>query len=387
MTLLILAICACVLAAIPALMFLNNLRHFRPAPPQPPGPPPRLSVLIPARNEEDNIGPALETVLASKGVDLEVIVLDDHSEDGTARIVRDFAETNEEVRLEAAPPLPPGWCGKQHACAALAELATRDILVFMDADVRLRPDALARTIAFLEESGADLVSGFPEEVTSTLAEKLIIPLLHFILLGFLPMGWMRSSTRPWYSAGCGQLFATRREAYRKAGGHAAIRASRHDGVTLPRAFREVGLKTDIFDATDTAVCHMYGSFAEVWHGLAKNATEGLGAPSRIVPFTVLLLGGQVMPAVLLPLAVLSGAGTLVLVLSVLAVGLSYLPPLVAVPRFGEPLSGGLLHPVGVALLVAIQWYALTRKLLGRPVGWRGRSYESGSAETPQRTNP
>lgn len=387
MTLLILAICACVLAAIPALMFVNNLRHFHPAPPRPSGPPPRLSVLIPARNEENNIGPALEAVLASEGVDLEVVVLDDHSVDGTARIVREFAGTNEEIRLEAAPALPPGWCGKQHACATLAELATRDILVFMDADVRLRPDALARTVAFLEESGADLVSGFPEEVTSTPAEKLVIPLLHFILLGFLPMGWMRGSTRPWYSAGCGQLFATRGEAYREAGGHAAIRASRHDGITLPRAFREAGLMTDIFDATDIAACHMYGSFAEVWHGLAKNATEGLGAPGRIVPFTALLLGGQVVPAVLLPLAVLSGAGALVLALSALALGLAYLPPLVAVPRFGEPLSGALLHPVGVALLIAIQWYGLTRKLLGRPVGWKGRSYGSRSAKTPRGMGP
>ncbi|MFO8006986.1 MAG: glycosyltransferase family 2 protein [Candidatus Brocadiia bacterium] len=373
MALLILAACSCGLAALPALMFLNNLRHFRPAPPPRPGPPPRLAVLIPARNEEHNIGHALETVLAGEGVDLEVIVLDDHSDDRTAEIVREVAGGDDRVRLESAPPLPEGWCGKQHACAVLAGITERDILVFMDADVRLTPDALARTAAFLDDSGAQLVSGFPEEITASLAEKLVIPLLHFVLLGFLPMGWMRRSTHPRYSAGCGQLMAVRRGAYEKAGGHAAIRSSRHDGIELPRAFRQAGFHTDIFDATDIASCHMYGSFSEVWHGLAKNATEGLGAPARIVPFTVLLLGGQVMPVVLLAVALLVGAAVLPVALSALALFLAYLPALVAVPRFGEPLTGALLHPVGVSLLMTIQWYALVRGLLGRRSAWKGRT--------------
>jgi hypothetical protein len=291
-----------------------------------------------------------------------------------------MAEDDGRLRLESAPPLPPGWCGKQHACSVLAGLATHDILVFMDADVRLAPDALARTVAFMDQSGAPLVSGFPAEITETWGEKLLIPLLHFVLLGFLPMGWMRNSTRPWYAAGCGQLFAARRDAYREAGGHAAIRQSRHDGITLPRAFREAGFRTDVFDATDVAACRMYGSFGEVWHGLAKNATEGLGAPGRIVPFTVMLLGGQVAPAVLLPLAALLGAGPLTLALAALGLGFVYLPALIGVPRFGDPLSGALLRPVAVAVLVVLQWYALTRQVLGRPAAWKGRAYPSGTEE-------
>lgn len=378
MMLTIVAACAFGLAAIPALMFLNNLRHFRVAPPIPSGPPPRVSVLIPARNEERNIGPALNAVTASEHVVLEVIVLDDHSEDRTAEIVRNIGATDSRVRLETAPPLPDGWCGKQHACAVLSGIATQDILVFMDADVRLRPDALARTVAFLDESGAALVSGFPEGITITPAEKLVIPLLHFILLGFLPIGWMRRSVKPWYSAGCGQLFAARRTPYEEVGGHGAIRSSRHDGLTLPRVFRAAGYRTDIFDATDIASCRMYGSLVEVWEGLAKNATEGLGAPGRIVPFTFMLLGGQVLPAFILPVSLLQGAAWPAVLLSALALAFAYVPALVAVSRFGRPLSGALLHPVGVALLVAVQWHALVRQLLHRPAAWKGRTYQARS---------
>ena len=134
-----------------------------------------MSVLIPARNEEGSIGAAVASVLAGEGVDLEVIVLDDHSEDRTGEIVRSISERDSRVRIEPAPALPSGWCGKQHACHVLANLARYELLVFMDADVRLAPQALARATAFLTRSGADLVSGFPEELTGTFSERLVIP--------------------------------------------------------------------------------------------------------------------------------------------------------------------------------------------------------------------
>ena len=308
MTLTLLAGAALALALPPALIYLRNVYLYRP-PPLPVGPLPPVSVLIPARNEARSIGPAVEAALASAGVELEVVVLDDHSEDGTADIVRAIGKRDGRVRVESAPPLPADWCGKQHACHVLAGLAAHPALVFVDADVRLAPDGLARCVAFLERSGADLVSGVPRQETGTFLERLLIPLIHFLLLGFLPLWLMRRSRRAGYAAGCGQLFAARRDAYQKAGGHAAIRASLHDGLTLPRAFRRAGLATDLFDATPVAACRMYRSAREVWFGLAKNAREGLAAPRLLVPSTLLLLGGQVLPFVLLACAAsLSGIG-------------------------------------------------------------------------------
>lgn len=376
MTLFTISVAACVLAGIPAVMFLINLRHYLRPSGEGPSETPRISVLIPARDEEKNIGPAVESVLRSRGVDLEVLVLDDHSEDSTASIVRDLAGGDPRVRLEEAPSLTPGWNGKHHACNALWERASFPVLVFMDADVRLEPDALYRVAGFLESSGADLVSGFPVEVTETWAEKLVIPLLHFILLGFLPIWWMRWSGHPAFAAGCGQFFMIRRAAYAKSGGHGAIKESRADGLMLPRAFRRAGLKTDIFDGTGSMRCRMYGGFGEVWNGIAKNATEELGAPGRIVPFTVLLIGGQVLPFALLPLVALEGLTTSLLVcLGAIAMSLGI--RLIAVRRFEQSLFGAFLHPVGVCILMSIQWYALICSLLGRPARWKGRKYPTG----------
>src|SRR5438067_1365930 len=116
------------LTALPTLLFLINLRLYRPAPPALTTRP--VSVLIPARNEEACIAAAVESALSSRGVEVEVIVLDDHSGDGTADVVRGLAQQDSRVRLEEAPPLPAGWCGKQHACHVLASLARHDLLVF-----------------------------------------------------------------------------------------------------------------------------------------------------------------------------------------------------------------------------------------------------------------
>jgi hypothetical protein len=352
------------LALAPALMFIINVFFYR-RPPEPlPGSMPRVSILIPARNEEGSIEAAVRAALASDGVEAEVVVLDDHSEDRTAEVVRSIGDPR--VRLESAPPLPEGWCGKQHACHVLASRARHPLLLFLDADVRLEADGAARMAAFLEQSGADLVSGVPRQVTSTLFEKLVIPLIHFILLGFLPIPFARMWRHPAFAAGCGQLFLARAEAYHRLGGHSAIRQSLHDGVTLPRAFRAAGLRTDLCDATGVAWCRMYQSAGEAWSGLAKNATEGLGSARMILPASAILLGGQVLPFVAIAWSpsLLAGA----------AVALANLPRLLGVLLFRQPLLGALLHPVGVVLLVVIQWHGLVRSLLGLRPAWRGRSY-------------
>ena len=365
-----LAATSCVLALVPALLFLRNLRLYRPLP-RSHSLGPACSVLIPARNEEANIGAALRSVLSSDGIEIEVIVLDDESSDRTAEIVREIAQADPRVRLATAPPLPAGWFGKNFACHRLAGFARHPLLFFMDADVRVsRPDSLARLAAFVEQSGATLVSGIPREETCGLMEKLIIPLIHFVLLGFLSLDRMRAGSDPRFAAACGQILAVRRKAYERVGGHGAIADRIHDAVALTRAFRAHGLTTDLFDATDTFHCRMYWSAAEVWHGFAKNAHEGLGSPKLILPATLLLFGGQVLPLVLLAAA--SSPGTLIL--AAVATFAGFFPRFIAAARFRQSLLGALLHPVGICLLIAIQWCALFRSLRRHPAVWRGRFY-------------
>jgi hypothetical protein len=372
MIVLALAVLGLVPSALPAVIFLRNRSEFLPLPPASPNPPP-VSVLIPARDEEASIAAALESVLQNRGVEFEVIVLDDHSTDRTAAIVREYAERDPRVRLISGEPLPAGWCGKQYACHQLSRSAKQILLMWIDADVRLSSDALARISSVMVENNPALLSGFPHQRVETFLEKLLIPLMHFILLGYCPLWLMRRSRSPAFGAGCGQLFAAHRSAYERAGGHAAIRASLHDGITLPRAFRRAGLATDIFDATDIAECRMYHSAAQVWTGLLKNAGEGLATPPAIVPWTLILGVGQILPVLLAIFCVVRFA-PMPLAISLLAIFLSVLARFIAATNFRQPPLIALLHPLSITLLLAIQWQSVLLRMLRRPTRWRGRAY-------------
>jgi hypothetical protein len=360
-----------VCALVPAILFCANLASYLPPPARyAASPAPQISVLIPARNEESGIAAAVDSVLRSIDVELEVIVMDDNSDDGTASIVQQIAATDPRVRLARAPILARGWNGKQSACWALAHEARFERMCFLDADVRLEPAALA----LLEQQDAALVSGFPQEVTKTWLEALLLPLIHFVLLGFLPLASMRASTNPAFAAGCGQFLLVRKHAYFASGGHSAIRATMHDGLLLPREFRRHGYRTDLADLTHLARCRMYRNAAQVWHGLAKNATEGIADPRRIVPLTLLLLLGQVAPFALAAWLVCAGGSRLLWILTAIAVLSAMLPRVLAATRFRQDRLSALLHPLGICVLLAIQWVALTQKLLGRKVRWKDRAY-------------
>lgn len=369
------AMMLCALA--PAVLFCINLRRYLPPPSSGNLIPPPISVLIPARNEEGPIGAAVASVLRSTGVEFEIIVMDDASTDRTVQIVQAMAAKDPRVRLEQAPALPANWNGKQHACWALAHEAQHRHLCFMDADVQLDPEALHRMAAMLMREKQSLVSGFPRQITETFLEWLLLPLIHFVLLGFLPVERMRRSIDPSFAAGCGQFILVSREAYFACGGHAEIKATMHDGLLLPRLFRQHGYRTDLADITDLATCRMYRNAQQVWLGLAKNATEGIAAPGRILPISVLLLMGQVLPFCLAVwFAWRGGISPAVWTYSLVGVAGAWLPRILAAVRFRQSWRGAILHPVGIVVLLAIQWYALSCSLLGSAVNWKDRAYAS-----------
>ena len=351
-------------AALPFGMLLINLPFYRT--PKASGRPAAISVLIPARDEEANIADAVASVLASTGVEVELLVLDDHSTDRTRAILDAIPDPR--LHVLDGTPLLPGWSGKQHACHALAAHARHDLMVFVDADVRLAPDALARMAGYMQRHpDVALGSGFPRQVTRTWSERLLLPLIHVMLLCYLPIPLGILFRAPSLAAGCGQLFIARREPYRTVGGHAAIRASRHDGITLPRAFRRAGFGTGLFDATALASCRMYSSASLVWEGLTKNATEGMATPTSLPVWTVILGFGHVFPVLLV---LLDPADSLALA----AVCLGLAIRVILAARFRQDPLALPFHAVAVAGLLVIQWASLIRAWRGVPSTWRGRAY-------------
>ncbi len=355
---------ALVLAALPLVIAIGNLRRLRG--PLPAAARPTVSVLIPARNEAANIADAVGCVLANDDVELELLVLDDGSTDATPDILAAVGDPRLRV-LGGGGALPPGWSGKQHACARLGREARHPLLVFVDADVRLATDALSRMAGFMQANpGVALGSGVPRQITGSWSERLLLPLIHLLLFGYRPQVLDAGQADPRFAAGCGQLFIARRDGYRAMGGHGAIFASLHDGLTLPRAFRRHGLATGLFDATAIASCRMYDNRRDLWEGLSKNATEGMATRRSLPVWTALLGGGHVLPAALMLLAPSPQALAAVACNIALRALLAY--------RFRQSLCGAAMHPAGVLTLLALQWTALSRARSGRPTTWRGRSY-------------
>lgn len=366
------------LAALPAALALANLRALR-APETAgaagaAGDGASVSILIPARDEAAHITAAVEAARASRGVAVEILVMDDGSTDATARLASAQAALDPRVRLATAPALPAGWAGKTHACQRLADLATGSHLLFVDADVRLAPDAAAALAGHARRSGCALVSGVPRQETRSLGELLTVPMINFLLLGYLPLDRMRRTTLPALGAACGQLLLVDAAAYRAVGGHAAVRARLHDALMLARRFRALGHRTDLVDGAGLAACRMYDGLKPALRGFLKNAREGMARPLALPVWTVLLAGGHVLPPVL-TLAALAGQGGPLPPLAALLVSLGTRAAVTR--RARESFWSVPLHPATVATALAVQWTALLRSGSGRPTAWKGRLYQPG----------
>ncbi len=380
LALLVLAILSLTLALLPAGLATVNLAILRT-----PEPPPRadglVSILIPARNEAAVIEGTVRAALASTGIAVEVLVGDDHSTDDTAAIVDRISKSDPRLRLIRVPALPEGWTGKNHACVALAAEARGERLLFLDADVTLAPQGAAALAAHAAQSGAHLVSGVPRQVMETWGERLTVPMIDFLMLGFLPMALMRALPQPSLGAACGQLILMDREAYRQTGGHGSIRTSLHDGVRLPRLFRERGFRTDLVAGHALATCRMYRNFSQSWAGFSKNAHEGMATPVALPVWTVLLFGGHVLPWLVLAAALASGAGVAAAVAA--AAGLVSLATRAAITLVvAEPLATIPLHPATILTALAIQWNVLLRPARAGKAVWKGRSYAATAPAAP-----
>jgi Glycosyl transferase family 2 len=330
-----------------------------------------VSVLLPLRDEAGRVEPTLRSLLAQRGLDrLEIVVLDDGSSDGTADVVRGIVADDPRVRLldgGSAPP-PDGWLGKPWACARLADAATGTVLVFVDADVVLEPDAIAGTVALLRDAGLDLVSPYPRQLAVTPVERLVQPLVVWSWLTTLPLGAVEGSPRPSLAAANGQLLAVDTAAYRIVGGHGAVRREVLEDIALLRAFKRIGFRGCPADGSDIASCRMYEGAAEVVAGYTKSLWSAFGSAPGAAAVTGLLGLAYVVPPVL---AVTSGDPR------TRATGLggyaaAVLGRVLVARRTGERAwPDALAHPASIAAFGALTLTSLRRHRRGS-LTWKGR---------------
>ena len=356
------------------LRFLSVARHL----PLRADTPPRISVLVPARNEAQTIISCIESLTAQDYPAFEVIALDDQSSDGTGAQLDELAAQHPNLMVLHGNESPPaGWNGKSYACFRLAAQAAGDWLLFTDADTLHTPTSIAQGIARAEGLQADLLSVFPRQITRSWSERIVVS----FILDFLPLVgldlwevWRGTSSR---TAANGQYLLIRANAYRAAGGHEAVSDALVDDFALAKHIRSHGYRAALVDGTAMVSCRMYRSAREVWDGFSKNILLALqtstaekrprwwglafawGYASLFIQPIVFLFSPYRIPAAFVIgwLAVLRGAVS---------------------QRFGRPLIEVTATPLAAWSVMAFGLNALLCRIRGRNIAWKGRDYSLSS---------
>ena len=355
-------------------------RLVRSSPP-PPENAPRIAVIVPARDEETNIGACLQSLVAQDypASQLSVLVVDDHSADATAAIVRDLAARHRHIAVIQSPPLPPRWVGKSHACwiGARTVVPGSEWLCFIDADVKLAPGALSVATHAALMQRLDLLSLAPRQELQSFAERLIPP-CGLIILSFL-QDLRRVQARDGRDVtATGQFMLVRRDAYEAVSGHAAVCTAICEDQEFARRLKQSGRSVLLMGGDELLSARMYTGWSTLWPGLAKNLVDTLGGP--VATLSVALAGVTLAwAAFAIPFfdvaAWSRGAdgAFAALLLALAASGAAIGLHVAATFYFRIPFWYGLIFLLGYSAGALMALDRVRRRLSGR-VSWKGQIY-------------
>ncbi|MDZ7715541.1 MAG: glycosyltransferase family 2 protein [Balneolaceae bacterium] len=345
---------------------------------------PKVSICIPARNEEGNIERCVRSALNQQYPNLEVLVLDDDSTDETPRILYDLKEEYPyELILLSGKPKPDDWLGKPWACQQLGEAASGNVIIFIDADVWLEPDTVTRTIRTMGGDVLDFLTIWPQQKLGSFWEKTIVPLVYYALTTLLPFAYvkkppkwipsvLRQKTGPMFAAACGQFMAFKRSAYDKIGGHQSVKDEIVEDVALAKKIKGNSLIMDMYNGISSVHCRMYNSQQELFEGFRKNFFAGF---SYNIPLFVGMGLLHIIVFILPYVGLISGLlsdNTLMTVLSASAILIVMLQRLILAKWFKWKPIYSLTHLLGVIWFQRLGVTSLQDFLGDGNTTWKGR---------------
>lgn len=236
----------------------------------------QVSVLIPARNEENNIGNILQDLIKQDYSNIEIIVFDDQSEDKTREIVKEFAAADTRIRLVSSEGLPEGWLGKNYACYSLSKHSKGDYLLFLDADVRIKNNAIGKAVSFSMKHDLTLISIFPKQIIGSTGERITVPNMNYILLSLLPLILVRKSKFPSLSAANGQFMFFNSGIYNSVEPHILMKNNKVEDISIARYLKQKWHKISCLVGDDDIDCRMYSGFTDAVTGFSKNVIAFFG---------------------------------------------------------------------------------------------------------------
>ncbi len=347
---------------------------------------PKVSICIPARNEEQVIERCIRSALRQNYPNFEVIVLNDNSTDATDEKLSSLKQNNpnaDRLLVIQGKPKPDEWLGKSWACQQLAEAADGDILIFADADTWFEKRTVARVVRTMGQDIVDMLTVWPLQVLDTFWEKMIIPLVYYALLSLLPVHYVYRSPRwmpkfirkqfsPMFAAACGQFMAFKAHAYHQIGGHQSVKDKVVEDVQLAKKIKEAGFSMRMYYGSQSIACRMYHSEKEIRAGFRKNFLAGFRYNMPLFILMGLLhFITFILPVIILVFALITWNIPL-LWLSGVAVSLMLLHRFLLARWFGWSMLMGLLHPVSVAWFQVLALIVVNDHLADRTTNWKGR---------------
>lgn len=328
---------------------------------------PKVSILIPARNEENNIKKVIESSLKQNYPRFEVIVLDDNSTDKTYEIARNYEAINSNFKIIKGDKLPDGWFGKNWACYQLANNASGEILIFTDADNFFENDAVIKTVSILKQYDLDMFSVFPQQITTTFWEKLIIPIIDLIVYSGLILKTSYYFPFSLFAAANGQWIAFKKSSYEELGGHSSVKNQIVEDVALARFFKKNKKKILVGTGTGVIYGKMYDNFKQIWSGLSKNLF-GLTDFNTIPFFIILIL--MLLVCVVPYFLLFTLTNYFILILFIIILNIIW-RVLLAINFKHNILYSTLLHPISILLITIIGINSFLKSKFG-VLSWKER---------------
>jgi chlorobactene glucosyltransferase len=348
--------------------------------------PSMVSILVPARNEEENIEACLESLCRQDYPNYEILVLDDNSTDSTAAVVQQLANRDRRLRLIRGAPLAEGWSGKNYACFQLAKEARGDWLLFVDADTIHAPSMLRGVLALAMEQKTSLLSGFPRQVAETLPLKIFTPTWYFIIMTWCPLWWLQwpGHSRP--SIAIGQFLLFSKNEYWRIGGHEAVKSKVLEDIWLGIEMGKHRGKHIAVDLSNVVSCRMYNDFHGIWKGLGRSvyAVAEISV-AALVMLMVFAYFCYLLPFYSLPHELLSShSNHYITAIVIVHVSTIMLMRWLSDKRFNnDSIISIILHPVGILFLFMIVITAIFHKIAGTGITWKERVYTGESSAEEQ----
>lgn len=325
-----------------------------------------VSILIPARNEEDDIITLLESIKLQDYENYEVFILDDDSEDDTYNECLRFCEKNKKFRVVRGQELPEGWLGKNFACHQLASLARGKYLLFLDADEVIKDGLINNSIHRMKLGRLALLSLFTNQQMNTVGERLVVPLMHFILLNSLPLRLVKLSKKTSLAAASGQFMFFDAAVYHKHSWHAQVKNNVVEDVEIIKLVKAYQYNTESLLGNGYIYCRMYKSYGEALQGFSKNLLAGFNNNiAALLCYLLLVIIGPIFIAMYLDIQLLFFAITLIILSRIM----------ISLASGQNPVLNIILHPLQMISFVIIAVLSI-KKSLSSEISWKGRIIKS-----------